>query len=48
MFIPPQPYDSWILNEETGKWEAPEPMPEGENWIWDEENVRWKLFEMES
>jgi len=27
-FIPPQPYESWSLNEETCLWEAPIPMPE--------------------
>jgi len=27
-FIPPQPYASWTLNEETCLWQAPEPMPE--------------------
>jgi hypothetical protein len=27
-FIPPQPYDSWVLNEETCLWDAPQPMPE--------------------
>ena len=48
MFIMPQPYESWVINEENGKWEAPEPMPEGDNWIWDEEIVGWKQFEMES
>ena len=47
MFIPPKPFESWLLNEENGRWEAPEPMPKGDNWIWDEENVRWKQFEME-
>ena len=26
-FIEPKPYPSWILNEETGKWEAPVPKP---------------------
>lgn len=26
-FIPPKPYESWILNEETLKWEAPVPKP---------------------
>ncbi len=27
MFIPPQPYPSWILNTETGQWSAPVPLP---------------------
>jgi hypothetical protein len=45
-FIPPQPYASWILNEETADWEAPVPMPEvvegGPLYTWDEELVNWK------
>src|SRR6056300_2085776 len=27
-FIPPKPYNSWTLNENTCLWEAPVPMPE--------------------
>ena len=27
-FIPPKPFASWVLNEETAQWEAPTPMPE--------------------
>jgi hypothetical protein len=43
-FIPPKPYNSWILNEETCIWEAPTPMPEDENiYIWDEESLSWQL-----
>ncbi len=45
-FIPPQPYQSWILNEETADWEAPVPMPEitegGPTYSWDEELGNWK------
>ena len=26
-FIPPKPYNSWILNEDTCRWEAPIPYP---------------------
>jgi hypothetical protein len=39
-FIPPKPFDSWLLNEETANWEAPVPMPEG-NYRWDEDSVSW-------
>jgi hypothetical protein len=43
-FAAPQPFDSWILNEETYIWEAPTPMPEDENiYIWDEESLSWQL-----
>jgi hypothetical protein len=39
-FIPPKPFDSWVLNEETAQWEAPVPMPE-ESGGWDEETLSW-------
>jgi hypothetical protein len=44
-FIPPQPFESWVLNEETCLWEAPVPMPEGAMYTWDEETGAW--IEME-
>lgn len=41
-FIPPKPYDSWILNEETCLWDSPVPYPEdGAVYVWDEENTSW-------
>lgn len=40
-FIPPQPYASWVLVEETCLWEAPIPQPDGEGWLWDEDNQQW-------
>jgi hypothetical protein len=40
-FVPPQPYASWILNNETAQWEAPVPMPEGGMYSWDEETSSW-------
>jgi hypothetical protein len=39
-FIYPQPYPSWILNEQTFTWEAPIPQPEG-SYQWDEETTSW-------
>lgn len=41
-FIPPQPYASWTLNNDTAQWEAPTPMPTEGRWTWDEETVSWK------
>lgn len=42
-FYEPQPYPSWILNEETCLWEAPIPYPQDEKlYIWDEEQQNWK------
>ena len=41
-FISPQPYQSWILNEDTCLWEAPILYPEDDNnYIWDEELQEW-------
>ena len=41
-FIPPKPYDSFVLNTETFRWKPPIPYPEGQEggtrrFIWDEE-----------
>jgi hypothetical protein len=42
-FIPPQPYASWVLNEETCLWESPVPYPsDGEIYIWEEALQEWK------
>jgi hypothetical protein len=40
-FIAPQPYSSWILNEDTCRWEAPTPMPSEGIWAWDESVLNW-------
>jgi len=40
-FIPPKPYDSWLLDEDTCLWEAPVPMPEDGMYTWDEETTSW-------
>ena len=41
-FIPPKPYESWILNEETCLWEPPTPYPtDGGMYEWDEANGNW-------
>lgn len=39
-FIAPKPFDSWVLNEETAKWESPIPKPDL-NVYWDEESLYW-------
>ena len=39
-FIAPKPFDSWILDEETCRWEAPVEKPEG-NYYWNEELGNW-------
>jgi len=41
-FIPPKPFESWVLNEDTCTWDAPVARPEGEDpYIWDEPTVSW-------
>jgi hypothetical protein len=41
-FIAPKPFDSWVLDEETCRWQAPTPMPEdGKRYTWDEESLSW-------
>ena len=45
-FIPPKPYNSWILNEDTCQWEAPVALPDTENrYNWNEETKQWDLDE---
>lgn len=41
-FIPPQPFASWMLNEDTCLWDAPVPRPEdGKPYYWNEETLTW-------
>lgn len=41
-FIPPKPFASWVLNEDTCLWEAPVAMPDDGNiYVWDEATTNW-------
>jgi hypothetical protein len=41
-FIPPKPFESWLLNEDTCNWEAPKPYPTDEKlYNWDEDSQEW-------
>jgi hypothetical protein len=43
-FIPPKPYNSWILNEQTCNWEAPIAYPtDGKRYSWNENTQNWDL-----
>ena len=43
-FIPPKPYESWLLDEKTCQWEPPIPMPQDENfYTWNEEQLNWEI-----
>ena len=45
-FIPPTPYPSWILNEDTCQWDAPKTYPDdGKYYEWNEETKTWDLQE---
>lgn len=42
-FIPPKPFASWVLNDETCLWTPPTPMPtDGKMYQWDEATTAWK------
>jgi hypothetical protein len=42
-FIAPQPFPSWILNEDTCQWESPVPYPtDDKRYTWDEATTNWK------
>ena len=42
-FIPPQPFPSWILNEDTCLWEPPIPAPaDSIRYVWDESTISWR------
>jgi len=47
-FVPPKPFNSWVLNNDTAQWDAPTPMPSdagtGEppkRYSWDEATTSW-------
>ena len=40
-FIPPKPYPSWTLNEQTCLWDPPVPMPTDGMYSWDEATTSW-------
>jgi len=45
-FIPPKPFNSWILNEDTCRWEAPVSRPDdGEKYEWNESTTSWDIVE---
>lgn len=47
-FIPPKPFPSWVLNEDTCRWDAPVPYPADvgtfeapKRYVWDEATTSW-------
>jgi hypothetical protein len=48
-FIPPQPFPSWSLNDETFIWDSPVPYPsDGKLYRWDESAGAWVEVEDEA
>jgi hypothetical protein len=44
-FIPPKPFDSWVLDEQSCLWEAPVAYPDdGQMYTWNEELGTWGLI----
>jgi hypothetical protein len=42
-FIAPKPFDSWVLDEETCRWQAPTPHPtDGKHYYWSEDDLSWR------
>lgn len=50
-FIPPKPHESWVLDEETYRWESPIPMPDDASpdkpYGWNEDSGAWEEFTLE-
>ena len=45
-FIPPKPFNSWVLNETTCLWDAPVVKPDdGQDYNWNETIQNWELVE---
>lgn len=46
-FIPPKPYPSWILNDDTCLWDAPVAMPtDGKLYSWNETTQAWEEIQI--
>jgi hypothetical protein len=45
-FIPPKPYNSWILNLESCNWEPPHSRPDdGLTYFWNESALDWHIVD---
>lgn len=44
-FIPPKPFESWFLNENTCLWNPPVNIPDDDKrYIWNEKNKIWEVI----
>jgi hypothetical protein len=44
-FIPPKPYESWVLDEKSCQWVAPFEMPSDGQYDWNETEKNWKKLD---
>ena len=45
-FIPPKPFDSWTLDEETCQWQPPISYPtDGFSYSWNEADLSWQILD---
>jgi hypothetical protein len=46
-FIPPKPFNSWILSEDTCLWNSPVDYPQDDNrYTWNESTLTWDIVEV--
>ena len=44
-FIPPKPFNKWVLNEDTCRWESPVPYPDDDKrYVWNDNKSEWELI----
>ena len=44
-FIPPKPFNKWVLNEDTCRWESPVPYPNNDKrYVWNDNKSEWELI----
>jgi hypothetical protein len=42
-FIPPKPFNKWILNEDTCRWDCPVPYPDDDKqYVWNDNQGVWE------
>ena len=44
-FIAPKPFNSWVLDDNTCRWQPPTPRPTEGKWYWDDLTLTWIAFE---
>jgi hypothetical protein len=47
-FVPPKPFDSWLLDEELCQWIPPKARPVEGMYFWNEDDLDWVAYEGDS